>query len=51
MQEYLRHYGIKRITGISHNPTWQAILRERANRTLKKMLIEQKGICDLPETD
>jgi hypothetical protein len=21
MQEYLRHYGIKRITGISHNPT------------------------------
>lgn len=43
IQQYFRHYGMKHITGISPNPTGQAIV-ERSNRTLKEMLNKQKGI-------
>lgn len=41
---------MEHVTGISHNPTGQA-MGERSNRALKEMLIEQKGIWDLPEID
>ena len=42
MKQFFAYYNIKHITGIQHNPTGQAIV-ERANHTLKEMLIKQKG--------
>jgi hypothetical protein len=40
-------YSIKHNAGISHNPTGQAIV-ERANHTIKEMLIKQKGRVKIP---
>ena len=42
MKQFFAYYNIKHATGISHNPTGQAVI-ERANCTLKEMLIKQKG--------
>jgi hypothetical protein len=36
------YYNTKHVSGIPHSPTGQVII-ERANRTLKEMLITQKG--------
>ena len=41
MKQFFAYYNIKHATGISHNPTGQAVI-ERANHTLKEMLIKQK---------
>jgi hypothetical protein len=40
MKQFFAYY--KHVIGLSHNPIGQAV-RERANRTLKEMLIKQKG--------
>ena len=42
MKQFFAYYNIKHVTGIPHNPTGQAVI-ERANCTLKEMLIKQKG--------
>ena len=47
MNLFFKYYNIKHITGIQHNPTGQAIV-ERANHTLKEMLIKQKGRVKIP---
>jgi hypothetical protein len=41
MKRFFAYYNIKHVTGISHNFTGQAVT-ERANQTLKEMLIKQK---------
>ena len=41
MKQFFAYYNIKHATGISHNPTGQAVI-ERVNCTLKEMLIKQK---------
>ena len=41
MKQFFSYYNIKHATGISHNPTGQAVI-ERVNCTLKEMLIKQK---------
>lgn len=48
IQQYFRHYDIKHVFGISHNPTGQTTIG-RANRTLKEMLIKQKGNMGSPK--
>ena len=42
MKQFFAYYNIKHVTGIPHNPTGQAVI-EKANHTLKEMLIKQKG--------
>ena len=41
MKQFFTYYNIKHVTGISHNPTGQVVI-EKANHTLKEMLIKQK---------
>ena len=43
----LYYYNIKHITGISQNPTGQAVT-ERSNQTIKNMFNEHKGTKDTP---
>jgi hypothetical protein len=42
MGEFFEYYNTKHITGITHNPTGQAVV-ERSSHTLKEMLRKQKG--------
>jgi hypothetical protein len=42
MKQFFTYYNIKHVTGISHNPTRQAIV-ERPNHTLKETLTRQNG--------
>ena len=42
MKQFFEYYNIKHVTGISHNPTRQAIV-ERPNHTLKETLTRQNG--------
>ena len=48
MKQFLTYYNTKHITGMLYNPTGQAMV-ERANHTLKEMLIKQKGRSKNPQ--
>ena len=47
MRQIVAYFNIKHVTGIPHNPTGKAVI-ERPNRTLKEMLIKQKGRVKTP---
>lgn len=42
MKQFSAYYNINHIMSIPHNPVGQVVV-QRANHTLKKMLIKQKG--------
>lgn len=43
MKQFFAYYNTKHVTGVPHNPSGQAV-RERANCTLKEMLISKKEV-------
>lgn len=47
IQQLFTYYNTKHVTGIPHNPTGQVVI-ERANHTLKEMLIKEKGRAKTP---